>query len=377
MEVYLPVYEEETDLTSSEEDNEEDDCAILPSPSHSVYDADDQSIVTDNDNDSIQVIDTTNSFKSPRKSILLPEYIGNSTFGSRYLDSLDLHDSGIISPRSGRTSNSVEILSPGLQHKSLESDPDVIKPPHVPKKPRIVKPPSERLLARREFHRKLFVRFRYPAQFHQDSTKKQKQPSYFHVPQSFQPKTRYGKEPKVQVGNTRKKPQHNWPKYPLYPPKARHTGTICEIIRMAETLDIGTQSCPQTSEAKVQCHPKCTNTSTQYVIPKTINTGVQTEEAQYQDAAIQNVPIMKNKMEETSVRILYFPEVHTQHNCTQTELANCQEMTEKVKDNIKDVKDLKEVPSQSEVECQTECILPIVTVDNPDGVCSMIETFVK
>ncbi|ELU16292.1 hypothetical protein CAPTEDRAFT_199561 [Capitella teleta] len=250
------------------------------SSTFSVSSEDDLSEVTE-----LEIVDTTEWEDLPTP-LDLPDYIGTSF----YEHTLTLRKKE-LSPRRSRDTviEDIEILGPGLTERSSIKSGDS-------QKKRLVSA-SDKLLNQRAFHQKSFVPFRYPLHFHSDG-RKPKQKSFIKVPNSFQPKTRYGREPRVQGKRESDAKHRRWPQFPVYPPKARHAEVMCEIIRLAQTLDLGIQATPETTSAGTQSVAETTDTSTQYPKTRKCDAQCQTIKPEVEDIAIQNVPKMANKMEE-------------------------------------------------------------------------------
>jgi hypothetical protein len=327
----------EIELEEEISDQEEAETARISgaSSSLSISTDDDLSEVTE-----LEIVDTTEWVDLPPPKEV-PDYAGPA-----YYEPLILRKN-----RSPRVSlddavfEDVEVLGPGFTPRSRSRTP--LKPIEPPKKrPQSA---SEKLLSQRAFHHKSFVPFRYPLQFHSDG-RKPKQKSFIKIPNSFQPRTRYGREPRVQAKRDSDSKSRKWPQCPLYPPKARHAEIMCEIIRLVQTLDLGIQATPQMADTAIQSIAQMTDAATQYPRVRKAEVGCQTLDPDVQDAAIQNVPQMANKMEETSVRILYFPVLNTQHNWTQTDssLTDC----------------YSRAPSG----------VPLVTLDSPEGSRVLIQS---
>lgn len=204
------------------------------------------------------------------------------------------------------------------------------------------RPQSARMLSRRQFQQSAVIRYRYPSKFHDSSSGQQQKQRRANVPASLCPPSRYAKEPKLQTDKGRRKGERRWPQPPLYPPKARHVGTECEIIKMVDKMEIGVQATPKISSVLCQCAPPMSDSSTQYPRKKVRHVGVQLSR-ECKDQGTQNVRPTKNKMVETSVRVLYFPEVNTQHSSTQCQKVQTVDMSTQC--------ELK--PSLCHTECQT------------------------
>lgn len=315
----------------------DDDIAILSPISLSQADEDDLSEVP-----GVEVLDTIR-YKPDGHYLTIPDYEGPNHIVEDYC---------YLLPQSGRkSSETIEILGPGLTpvpvlNEHAEANQAVKAAPKRPTS-------SEKLLRRREFHRKCVLHFRYPSHLHTDGTK-QRQKSYLKIPESFQPRTRYGKEPRVQATKNTPAKNKGWAHFPVYPPRARHKDTMCEIIRLVDTLDLAVQATPTTSDSSIQCCPQMQDTGVQYPRVRKYEVGCQTISPKCCDTGVQNVPKMANKMEETSVRILFFPEINTQHNSTQTELEDM---------------------VNEDGRGGRSGTLPVVTLDSPEGSRRLIQSF--
>ena len=182
---------------------------------------------------------------------------------------------------------------------------------------------------RRQFHRGNFLRYKYPTQFHKDRSDSsraavQKQKLQDRLPPSLCPSVRYGKEPRIQSGSSRMSKKQSKPeeggrkdRYPVYPPRARHVGVECEILRLVETTDKNVQISATMVNAGCQHRPEVAEKGTQRPKNKPKEVEIQTDQKTFEDTASQIKPEMKNCMVETSVRIMYYPEVNIQNNWTQ------------------------------------------------------------
>lgn len=185
---------------------------------------------------------------------------------------------------------------------------------------------------RRNFHHGNFLRYKYPTQFHRSDSGacfdhgKQKQ-IRDRLPASLRPNFRYGKEPKLQSANGSRcranaRSTGRGPGFPEYPARFRNAETECEILRVVEQSDKSHQVAVQTSDVQSQCRVETQEQACQKVV-QVQDTEVQTKVAVLKDSASQVKPDSRNKLTETSVRILYHPEVNTRHNWTQSELSQC------------------------------------------------------
>ena len=176
---------------------------------------------------------------------------------------------------------------------------------------------AQRLLSRRQFHRGYFVRARYGAHARDAETPAAKQ-TIFRPPSAFCAPLRYAQEPRA-VKARKQKPTNSsrWPEPPRYPPKARHVGVDCDIIRLVEQLHVQVQCQPEVSDAAVWCALMMVDGSTQHPRVSRKDASVQTTTKTFTDRGVQNKPATRNRMVETSVRILYQPEIETAQATTQ------------------------------------------------------------
>ena len=168
---------------------------------------------------------------------------------------------------------------------------------------------AQRLLRRRHFHRGYFVRARYGAHARDAETPAAKQ-TIFRPPSAFCAPLRYAQEPRA-VKARKQKPTNSsrWPEPPRYPPKARHVGVDCDILRLVEQLHVNVQCQPEVSDAAVWCALRMVDGSTQYPRVSHKDASVQTTTKTFSDRGVQNKPATRNRKVETSVRILYQPEI--------------------------------------------------------------------
>ena len=173
---------------------------------------------------------------------------------------------------------------------------------------------GKRLVSQKQFHKKSnFVSARYPS--HLDSPEKlrpstaHKHGKKYNVPSSFCPATRYNREPRLMDTKERKDKNRPWPKPPQYDPrpKKKNVATECEILKLVQTMDIGTQNVPIQKTTGSQATKWMANSSTQYPRVKLHEKSVQAPGVKTVDTAIQNVPTMKNKFAETPIKIMYYP----------------------------------------------------------------------
>ena len=207
---------------------------------------------------------------------------------------------------------------------SAFSDPDKVETASVSSSTSS-RPSSGRVLNRRQFHQGNFVRYRYPSQFHstEDKTKSgnvknTSKHTRFDLPSSLKPNTRYNKEPLVQRCSSQGKAKRQWPKPPRYPPKARHAGVECEIIKLVEKLDVGVQCTPPTKDDSCQCAPNTKESHTQYPRVKRKETPSQTVIKEYRDEGLQIQPETRSRMVDTDVTVNYRPDSMLRpHVCSQ------------------------------------------------------------
>ena len=173
---------------------------------------------------------------------------------------------------------------------------------------------GKRLVSQKQFHKKSnFVRARYPSYL--DSQEKlrpstaHKHGKKYNVPSSFCPATRYNREPRLMDTKERKDKNRPWPKPPQYDPrpKKKNVATECEILKLVQTMDIGTQNVPIQRTTGSQATKWMTNSSTQYPRVKLREKGIQAPGVKTVETGIQNVPRMKNKFVETPIKIMYYP----------------------------------------------------------------------
>ena len=173
---------------------------------------------------------------------------------------------------------------------------------------------GKRLVSQKQFHKKSnFVRARYPSHlancnFQRPSTA-HKHGAKYNVPSSFRPATRYNREPRLMDTKERKDKKRPWPKPPQYDPrpKKKNVATECEILKLVETMDIGTQNVPVQKTTGSQATKWMTNSSTQYPRAKLREKGIQAPGVRTMETATQNVPRMKNKFVETPIKAMYYP----------------------------------------------------------------------
>ena len=180
---------------------------------------------------------------------------------------------------------------------------------------------GKRLTSQKQFHKQSnFVRARYPSNMvktdrRRPTTAHDTQKRY-KVPSSFRPTTRYSREPRIMDGRWKEPKIKPWPKPPKYDPRPRkkNVSTECEILRMVETLDIGTQNVPIQKTTPSQATAWMTNSSTQYPRIRQRDKGIQAPGVKTKDTAVQSVPIMKNKFVETPLNALYYPHLMVTEN---------------------------------------------------------------
>ncbi len=173
---------------------------------------------------------------------------------------------------------------------------------------------GKRLTSQKQFHKQSnFVRARYPSNMvksdrRRPTTANDTQKKY-KVPSSFRPTTRYSREPRIMDGRWKEPKIKPWPKPPKYDPRPRkkNVSTECEILRMVETLDIGTQNVPIQKTTPSQATAWMTNSSTQYPRIRQKEKGIQAPGVKTKETAVQSAPIMKNKFVETPLNALYYP----------------------------------------------------------------------
>ena len=175
---------------------------------------------------------------------------------------------------------------------------------------------AQRLLSRRQFHRgNYFVRARYGA--HPRAAENPTKQTNFRPPSAFCAPLRYAQEPRAMKAREQKPKCPRWPEPPRYPPKARHVGVDCNILRLVEQLHVAVQCQPEVTEAAVWCALRMVDGSTQYPRIKYKDASVQTTIKMFSDQGVQNKPTTKNRMVETSERILYLPEFDRTQATTQ------------------------------------------------------------
>ena len=132
-------------------------------------------------------------------------------------------------------------------------------------------PGGKRLVSQKQFHRKSnFVRARYPSHLVNHDVQRpstaHRHGAKYNVPSSFRPTTRYNREPRLMDTKERKDKNRPWPKPPQYDPrpKKKNAATECEILKLVETMDIGTQNVPVQKTTGSQATKWMTNSSTQY-----------------------------------------------------------------------------------------------------------------
>ena len=173
-----------------------------------------------------------------------------------------------------------------------------------------------RNLTNREFHRpSTFVRARYPTKFHGDKIKTTEESrvkeAAMKLPPSFRPRTRYGKEARVVSDSHKRSSLRPWPTPPTYPlkPRVKDMSVDCHILRMVETMDIGTQNVPLVTSKQSQSGNPTREAYTQYPRVRRQEVGLNPMEIQTSHQGIQSVPDTKNAMVETSVSIMFYPNV--------------------------------------------------------------------
>lgn len=174
---------------------------------------------------------------------------------------------------------------------------------------------GKRLVSQKQFHKKSsFIRARYPARLATQDANGQPFPARGHtqkhkVPSSFSPATRYSREPKLMDGRNRGDKNRPWPKPPKYDPrpKKKNVATECDILKLVQTMDIGTQNVPLQRSTASQATKWMTNSSTQCSRPRRKDRAVQTPTVKTSDLAVQNVPSTKNKFVESRINTVYFP----------------------------------------------------------------------
>ena len=275
------------------------------------------------------------------------EYVYN---GSSYPNSLTSSPRQLYSNYT--ESVALDSDSAGSRNGTSSSDVDHGVAPH---------PPSdggERILSRRQFHRANFIPARYPARMHEDKFSKAKK--VFRLPASLNPKSRYGKEARVQSakGDGKRPQRREWKTMPKYPPRARHAETECHILRLVDTLHIGCQAEPEMTGAGVQCVAQMADASSQYPKVKRRDTATQNTK-QTCDVSCQTTPDVRHQMTETSVRILYQSEVNTRHNWTQWEPptdGEGAELTDKYLEKVEPTSQIVELGSEYSKKEEPESI---------------------
>ena len=242
-------------------------------------------------------------------------------------DVLELCETGplnnaVVSPNVG-FQLSGDTVSNSTDSDLTSTSQDVGNVPHETHKnkthSRVKKPNSaQRLLSRRQFHRGYFVRARYGAHARDVETPSTKQQTIFRPPSAFCAPLRYAQEPRAAKARKQKPTNTSrWPEPPRYPPKARHVGVDCDILRLVEQLHVHVQCKPEVSDAAVWCALRMVDGATQYPRVSYKDASVQTTTKTFSDRGVQNKPTTRNRMVETSVRILYQPELETAQATTQ------------------------------------------------------------
>lgn len=253
------------------------------------------------DSEDIIIIPNLSSMTSPR-----------SPRSDRYPDT-EIEDQGFF--ESYESSTWERHCEDGLRLKPAKSrSPSRTRSNHLVTKSEADLHGGKRLVSQKQFHKKSnFVRARYPS--HLDSQEKfrpstaHKHGKKYNVPSSFCPATRYNREPRLMDTKERKDKNRPWPKPPQYDPrpKKKNVATECEILKLVQTMDIGTQNVPIQKSTGSQATKWMINSSTQYPRAKLREKGIQAPGVKTAETAIQNVPRMKNKFVETPIKIMYYP----------------------------------------------------------------------
>ena len=219
-------------------------------------------------------------------------------------------------PSSGDTGSSLTDSDLTTTSQDVNNVPQ--DPPKNKTRSRAMRPNSaQRLLSRRQFHRGYFVRARYGAHARDVETPAAKQ-TIFRPPSAFCAPLRYAQEPRATKARKQKPTNSSrWPEPPRYPPKARHVGVGCDILRLVEQLHVHIQCQPDVSDAAVWCALRMVDGTTQYPRVSYKDASVQTTTKTFSDQGVQNKPTTRHRMVETSVRILYQPELETAQATTQ------------------------------------------------------------
>ena len=177
---------------------------------------------------------------------------------------------------------------------------------------------------RQRFHRGFnYIRGRYPSQMHgaDKGTPRGKNPT-FRPPASFCPPSRYAREARVQSAKDREGKAKKWREPPVYPPrqKVKDVGVDCEILRLVETLDIGSQAVAATADVACQRPLPMVDAAVQYPRTRRRDCGTQASQPKTQSTAVQHAAQTRNVMVETCQRLIYHPNnfVVTDEKQTQT-----------------------------------------------------------
>ena len=320
--------DDEVEGEEVEEDDDDDDVAIISLASSRSADSD------QSHSNAVPVINIREAYDIPGNRTLhvgLSKQLSQESmcaqlqlYPSNYerSDVLELCETGPLALNNVGFQLSGATVSNSTDSDLTTTSQDVDNVPHEPSKnkthSRAKRPNSaQRLLSRQQFHRGYFVRARYGARARDVETPAAKQ-TIFRPPSAFCAPLRYAQEPRA-VKARKQKPANTsrWPEPPRYPPKARHIGVDCDILRLVEQLHVHVQCKPEVSDAAVWCALRMIDGSTQYPRVSYKDASVQTTTKTFSDRGVQNKPATRNRMVETSVRILYQPELETAQATTQ------------------------------------------------------------
>lgn len=117
--------------------------------------------------------------------------------------------------------------------------------------------------------------------------------------------SKYSMEARLQHTRPTARKERAWMKAPMYPPKARHVATSCDIVRVVETADAAVQNVPPVEHYGVQASACTADASTQRIVKhrhKRVGTGLR---GGYSEVAVQCDVSVASKMTETTQRGYY------------------------------------------------------------------------
>ena len=184
-------------------------------------------------------------------------------------------------------------------------------------KPRPARPNV--LLTPRDFHNcKNYIPARYSVKLQKQNSQIER--SKIKIPNSLCPSTRYGREARIISCRASFNPHKQWQTPAVHPPsiKKKDQASMCEILKIVDTVDACEQIKPDTTQSSVQCQAPTSHSSTQYSKIRRCHVGIQAPGVKHTSVGVQNTSTMCSTMTETDLTLLYYPPVPYGHQANYT-----------------------------------------------------------